>query len=50
MGMLVSRFYTKVCKDECLGPGRARRDPQQNTTLWLWLVIGIVLPLWLLWR
>jgi hypothetical protein len=51
MGMLLSRFYTEVYGDECFGPGQAGMDPQHNnTTLRLWIVIGIVLPLWpILW-
>ncbi len=41
MGMLVSRFCTKVYEDECFGPGQAERDPHHNTMLRHPLDIGM---------
>jgi hypothetical protein len=31
MGVLVSRFHTKVYRDECFGPGLGRLTTQHNT-------------------
>jgi hypothetical protein len=41
MGVLVSRFYTKVYGNEYFGPGWGRSTTQHNTTLWHLLDIGM---------